>query len=96
MISTRDMELTVEAKIRALTHRLKNIAQKNKDEFSFRIEIELPRTIEPTCKYRFVCLETAESHEFTSGIGKTIEEAVDNATSGLPEALKQWGYKDAK
>lgn len=83
----------MEQKLLVLIGRLNRIATKNRDEFQYRISIERFRD---TLKFNFICEEKAEGHEFTSGFGSTIEESITKAEEGIPEALKQWGYKDAK
>lgn len=90
--TTTCMELFVEKMIRDLVGRLDKIAKKNRDTFRYRMEIHNVNNI----RYRFIAEETAERHEFTSGYGFTIQEAVKAAEDGIPEALKQWGYKDAR
>ena len=92
---TTRMDSTPEKQLEALIARLAKIACKNNDQFQFRIEMqELRGTME--LRYKFICEERSDHHEFTCGIGRTIEAAVKSAEDGIPEALKQWGYKDAK
>lgn len=87
--------MAVEAKIVTLIDRLFCIAKKNKDVFNYRIEMELIRN-SPFIRYHFICEESSEGHVFVSGVGDTIEEAVDDAEQSIGDCLKLWKYKDAK
>ncbi len=70
--------------------RFRAIADKNDDEFRFFIRI-MPTPAGIT--YLFEVEETADRHEFISGAGITIEDAVADALDCIPEACKDWGYE---
>jgi len=77
-------------KIQLLIIRLQSIAKKNRDDFSYKIDINISRS---GITYRFVATETADNHEFLDGFGVTIDDAVDNAERSIEACCKQWGYK---
>ena len=60
--------------------RLQAIAKKNGDEFNFRIEIHPCRD---GLSYQFICEESMDTHEFLSGVGDTIEDAIADAKKNL-------------
>lgn len=76
-----------------LVRRLEAIAKKNRDEFGYRIEVDVDRS--GTISYRFVAIETADRHEFVTGYGKTIDEAAETAMKDVEEACELWSYKVA-
>jgi hypothetical protein len=80
--------MSAEEQIEKLTKRLDEIADANGDEFSYSIEIETGRR----AGYRFKAVENADKHEFVSGHGNTLEDAVTNASEGLESACESWGY----
>lgn len=80
--------MNAEEAIEKITKKLDVVAAKNKDKFSYHIEIETRRGIE----FYFKALETADRHTFVSGRGATVEAAVANAEAELPDACKEWGY----
>lgn len=73
-----------------LTTRLNKIAKKNYDEFRYKIDLENRMGY----KYKFSCIETTDCHEFVTGFGLTPEEAVEDASKWIQEALESWGYKE--
>jgi hypothetical protein len=70
---------------------LQDIAKKNNDSFKYRIEIH--PTSKDIVQYRFACVEDADEHEFLTGYGNTIQDAINTAARDLNEACKEWGYK---
>ena len=80
-----------QANVVSLVARLQVIAKKNHDEFEYNIEIETKG-----CKisYRFVAIETGDNHEFVSGCGDTVDDAVADAAENIEESCKDWGYKE--
>lgn len=79
----------IEKAIEALTARLDKVAAENDDEFNYAVICFRRNGI---VKYDFTAVETADSHEFVSGTGFTILEAVKQAEANLPAACKDWSY----
>jgi len=75
-----------------LIHRLEAIAKKNRDEFRYRIELDVLR--DGKVRYNFIAEETADGHCLVGGSGMTIEEAVADTNAKIPEYIKSWGYKE--
>ena len=75
-----------------LIERLQKIAKLNDDEFLYRIDVELLRG--GKLKYCFVAEETADGHEFASGCGGSIQEAIAETEDGIPAACEYWEYKE--
>lgn len=76
--------------LQTLINRLELVAQKNKDKFTYKINIEVNRK---GIVYLFYCQEKAEGHTFLCGSGVTIDEAVIQAHNGIEDACKWWGYE---
>ena len=76
--------------IERLITRLEKIAKKNRDKFGYKIEINVERN---SLFYSFVAFETTDGHEFLTGHGKTIEDAIINADNDVEESCKMWDYK---
>lgn len=75
-----------------LIYRLQRIAEKNGDEFRYRIDVEKRRN---GLSYQFVAEETAERHVFlSSGERDSYESAIADAWLNIPAACKSWGYKE--
>jgi hypothetical protein len=80
--------------LETLIRRLDRIAKANDDEFVYNVKVE---TVKPNgLLYRLEITEKAEGHCFTSGMGKTIEAAVDDAEEAIEGALTEWGYEEPK
>lgn len=77
--------------IETLILKLEEIAGKNGDSFRYGIGVEVTRR---GISYSFVCSEKADGHEFLTGSGSSVFEAVEDAMKDLPQALKSWGYKE--
>lgn len=76
-------------KLENLIFRLQHIARRNDDAFSYRIEIEAIYVLH----FTFKVVETVDHHLFLSGIGETLDEALDDAERGIDEACAAWDYK---
>jgi hypothetical protein len=63
------------------------IAKKNDDLFKVSMKTDLDG-------HHIEVIEMADGHTFLEGNGETIEEAVADATKGIPEALESWGYEN--
>jgi hypothetical protein len=77
-----------------LIQRLREIEEKNNEDFSYEITIHRrrggPRS--GPLLYRFICRETADRHEFVSGVGTTIESMAAQVLVNLPAAAQCWHF----
>lgn len=71
---------------------LDKIAEKNNNEFIYKLEIEPKSNI----RYTFLCEEFADKHAFAIGYGQTIEECLISAEDSVKDSLENWGYKDVQ
>lgn len=78
--------------LETLIEKLQAIAEKNDDEFQYRIDITKTRT---GLNLVFVCEETADGHVFLSGRGTSVEEAVAHAAKGVDSSVEEWSYEPA-
>jgi len=81
-------------RIDQLVQRLGRIAKKNKDEFKYRVDIQLGRS--GALVYSFVVTETADGHEFLTAQGVTVEGAVEQAFKEIDESCETWGYEEVE
>lgn len=70
---------------------LQRIAQKNNDEFRYKIEIRCPRS--GGKQFTFVCQETVEGHVFLESSGDDLDAVVKHAIQEVPECCEDWGYE---
>jgi hypothetical protein len=77
--------------IKELVKHLDRIAEANKDEFRYSIQIET--TPQGAVLYSFDAREAADGHSFLCDNGDTPEFAAHYAHKHLKEACKSWGYK---
>lgn len=81
--------------------RMQRIAQKNKDDFSFRADFRVvrqkrqaPKTgFELVIFYHIIAEEKAESHVMIDGTGFSFDEAVQSAWGQIEDACVTWGYE---
>lgn len=71
--------------MKAIIERLERIAKKNKDEFRYRIDVELRR--DGSLRFHFDATEKADGHTFVDGIAPTADEAAANAATGCPRIM---------
>ena len=65
------------------------IAKRNDDEFKYRIAVEPGRH---GVLFRFVCEETCDNHEFVTGSGGNLHNALKDARESLVSACEEWSY----
>jgi hypothetical protein len=85
------MKDTTNETVSRVVNRLKDIARKNGDKFTFSVDIVADRSI---LVYEFYCKEVEDGCEFVNGFGKTLQQAVENAEKGIKEKCDYWGYKE--
>lgn len=69
---------------------LEDIASRNDNEFTYNISLELRGN---KLRFTFECAETSDESMFVSGVGETLQEAVDSAVMDIESALDKWGYE---
>lgn len=79
-------------RLEILIRRLNRLAKANKDEFRFEIKAEEVKPL--GLLFRLAVAETTEGHEFISGMGKTLDEAVKDAEGAIAEAVEEWDWKE--
>lgn len=73
--------------------RLEKIALKNDDHFDYCLRFR-PSLRDSKVSVEFCAVERADGHDFVSGSGNSIEDAVKNAVLDIPGQLKSWGYNE--
>jgi hypothetical protein len=68
---------------------LEVIARKNKDQFKYKIDINVNHR---GFSFRFVATETVDGHEFLIGRGATIQAAIADAMINVEGSCKRCGY----
>lgn len=68
---------------------LEVIAKKNKDTFDYKVGIKVVRN---GLVFRFACIETADRHEFVTGFGPTMDDAVSSALNSVKDSCEAWSY----
>lgn len=76
-----------------LIQKLNKIAEKNDDEFCYRIDIDYSST-RNVISFNFVVEETADHHVFLETKGGTPEAAAQNALVEISNACESWGYEE--
>lgn len=82
--------MSAEQAVEQIIRKLNAIAAKNKDAFSYAIEIETQRGV---IEFYFKAMEMADRHTFVAGRGATVEAAVANAEANIADSCESWGYK---
>lgn len=76
-------------KLENLIFRLQHIARRNRDTFKYQIDIEAVYVLH----FTFRAIETVDKHLFLSGVGETLDEALDDAEKQIDGACAAWDYK---
>lgn len=71
--------------LQALKLRLHRIARANDDDFNLRVNVIAGG-------YALDVVETGDNHVLVGATGDTLEAAIKELESNLPDALDGWGY----
>lgn len=85
----------MQAAMNRLVKRCEAIAKANRDEFRYRIELDVNRRTAGFL-YNVVVEETGDGHTFVNGSALNLEDAINEALDAITDECETWGYTEPK